>query len=193
MIEQGVRLRGAPAPRDTSGRCHHRITLRPPERDCDHILREVFAIAHARIEPSVDDVDERAFGYDFQIDLRIGLKKRPDHRRQHQVNRGRRCVDAKPPRGHLAQPSHPLQRLADLGHRRRRASQQHFAGLRQSDATGGAVQEANAQPLLQPAQPLAKARYRHALLPRCAAEITGARNRDEGCEVPEIEVSHCSL
>ena len=57
------------------------------------MLREMLAIAHAGIEASADDVNQRARGNDFQIDLRIGFQERRNHRRQHQIDRRWRRID----------------------------------------------------------------------------------------------------
>src|SRR5690606_41930344 len=40
-------------------RRHDRVALRRAERDRDHILRQMLAIAHACVEALRDDVDER--------------------------------------------------------------------------------------------------------------------------------------
>ena len=71
--------------------------------------------------------------------------------------------------------------------------QQQLAGFGERDAAGGAVHQAHAEPLLHVAQPLAEARHRDALLGRGAAEIPGARHGDEGVEIAEIEILHCSI
>ena len=180
-------------PREVIGRSDHHIALRAAERDRDHVLREMLAIAHAGIEARADDVDERAFGDDLEIDLRIGLEERRDHRRQHEIDRRRRRVDAQPARGHFAQAADLIQGVADIAHRRRHARQQQFARLGQRDAAGGAVHQANAEPLLQVPQSLAKARHRHANLDRRAPEIAGAGHRHEGIEIAQVEIGHCSL
>ena len=83
--------------RDIFARGHHRVALRRAERDRDHVLRQMLAIAHAGVEASGDDVDERALGDDLQIDLRMGGEKRRHHRRQHQIDRRRRRIDAQAP------------------------------------------------------------------------------------------------
>jgi hypothetical protein len=46
--------------------------------------------------------------------------------------------------------------------------------------------------LLQIAQPLAQARYRHALFDGRAPEIAGAGHGDEGFEITQDIVRHCS-
>ena len=105
---------GAAMPRDVFARRHDRIALRRAERDRDHVLRQMLAIAHAGIKASGHDVDERALGNDLQIDLGVGCEKRRDHRRQHQIDRRRRRVDAQTARRHGPQAAHLIQRLADI-------------------------------------------------------------------------------
>jgi hypothetical protein len=50
----------------------------------------MFAVAHA----GIDDVDERTLGHNLQVDLGKGAQERCDHRRQHQIDRRRRRIDA---------------------------------------------------------------------------------------------------
>ena len=174
-------------------RCHHRIALRRPERDRDHVLFEMLAIAHAGVEAVGDDIDERAVADDLQFDLRICLQERRDHRRQHQIDRRRRRIDAQASRRHAAQATHLIERIADIRHRRPDAGQQQLAGLGQPDAAGGAVHQADAEPLLEVAQPLAQAGNRDALFHRGAPEIPGAGDGDEGIEIAQVEIAHCSI
>ena len=77
--------------------------------------------------------------------------------------------------------------------RRADTGQQQLAGLGERDAARGAVHQADAEPLLHVAQPLAEARDGDALLDRGAAEIPGARHGDESIEVAKVEILHCSI
>jgi hypothetical protein len=99
---------------DILRRRHPCIALRRTQRDRDHVLREMLAIAHAGIEASADDVNQRARGNDFQIDLRIGFQERRNHRRQHQIDRRRRRIDPQSPRRHIAQAPHLIQRAPPI-------------------------------------------------------------------------------
>jgi len=54
------------------------------------------------------------------------VRKRADHRRQHQIDRRRRCVDAQAARSDLAQAPHLVQRIAHVTQRWRHARQQQF-------------------------------------------------------------------
>ena len=167
--------------------------LRRAERDRDHVLRQVLAVAHAGIVSGIDDVDERALADDLEIDLRTSPHERHHHRRQHQVDRRRRGVDAQASRGHAAQAAHLIDCLADILHRRRNAGQQQLASFGERNAARGAVHQANAEPLFHVAQPLAEARDGNALFGRGPAEILGARDGDESTEVAEVEILHCSI
>jgi hypothetical protein len=124
--------------------------------------------------------------------LRIGLKEGRCHRRQHQVDRRRRCIDAQASRRHAAEAAHLIQGIADIRYRRPDAGQQQLPGLGQPDAAGGPVHQADAEPLLHVAQPLAQAGDRDILLQRRAAEIPGAGDGDKGAEIAEVEITHCS-
>ncbi len=193
MFQQILRMFRASMLRDVFARGHHRIALRRPERDRDHVLRQMFAIAHAGVKTSGHDIDERALADDLEIDFGMGCKKRRNHRRQHQIDRRRRRIDAQTPRRHGPQAAHQIKRRADIRHRGADTGQQQFTGLGKRDAARGAVHQADAEPLLHVAQPLAEARYGDALLDRGAAKIPGARHGDEGIEVAEVEILHCSI
>ena len=97
------------------------------------------------------------------------------------------------PDGTARKPAHLIQRRADIRHGRADTGQQQFAGLGEGYAARGAVHQADAEPLLHVAQPLAEAGDGDALLGRGAAEIPRARHGDEGIEVAEIEILHCSI
>ena len=58
MIEQILWMFRPAMLRNIFARRHHRVTLRRAERDRDHVLRQVFAVAHAGVETVGDDVDE---------------------------------------------------------------------------------------------------------------------------------------
>ncbi len=153
----------------------------------------MLAVAHAGVETAGDDIDECTLADDLQFDLRILCKKRRDHRRQHQVDRRRRRIDPQTARRHAAQAAHLIQRVADIRHRRPDPGQQQLAGFGQCDAAGGAVHQADAKPLLHVAQPLAETGDGDALLDRGAPEIPGARHGDEGIEIAEVKILHCSI
>ena len=153
----------------------------------------MLAIAHAGVKASGHDIDERALADDLQIDLGMRCKKRRDHRRQHQIDRRRRRIDAQTPRRHGPQAAHLIQCRADIRHGRADTGQQQFTGFGEGYAARGAVHQADAEPLLHVAQPLAEARDGDALLGRGATEIPGARHGDERIEVAEVEILHCSI
>ncbi len=99
MIEQIFRLFRAAVLRDVVRRRDHHVTLRRPERDRDHVLRQMLAVAHAGIEARFDDVDKRRLSDHLQFDLRILFQERRDHRLDHEIDRRRRRVDAQPADG----------------------------------------------------------------------------------------------
>jgi len=120
-------------------------------------------------------------------------QERPDHRRQHEIDRRRRRIDAEPARRHFAQAPHLIQRGADIEQRGCRARQEQFTGLRQRDAAGGAVHQTNAEALFHAAQPLTEAGGGDTLLNRSAPEIPGPGDGQKRLEIAEIEIAHCSL
>src|SRR3984885_15276954 len=58
MIQQVLGVLWPPMLRNILRRCHNRITLRRSQRDRDHVLRQMLAIAHARIEAGGNDIDK---------------------------------------------------------------------------------------------------------------------------------------
>jgi len=193
VIEQVLGVLWLAMPRDIVGRGHHCVALRRAERDRDHILRQVLAVTNAGVEPLRDDIDERSLGDNLQLDLRIGFDERRDHRRQHQIDCRRRRVDPQPTRRHRAQASHLLDCATDFLDGRADAGEQQLARLRQRNAAGGAIHQANAQPFFHGTQTLAQARHRDALVQRRPAEIPGACDGEENAEVAQVEVVHCSI
>ena len=80
-----------------------------------------------------------------------------------------------------------------LGQKGQAAVAKFLALGRRGDAAGGAVHQADAEPLLHVAQALAEARDRDAALQRGAPEVAGACHRHEGVEVAKVEILHCSI
>src|SRR5262249_7069688 len=76
-----------------------------------------------------------------------------------------------------------FQRIIDVAKGGAGAGQQSLAGFGQSDAPGGAVDQAQAEPFLDVAERMAQRRSRYAKLGRGRAKTAMPRNRQEGCEV----------
>ena len=57
--------------RNIFARGHHRVALRRAERDRDHVLRQMLAVAHPGVKAFGDDIDERTVADDLQIDFGI--------------------------------------------------------------------------------------------------------------------------
>jgi hypothetical protein len=55
------------------------------------------------------------------------------------------------------------------------------------------MHQPHAEALLHVAQPLAPTRRRDALLARGVVKVPGAGDGDEGVEIAEVEIRHCSL
>ena len=85
----------------------------------------------------------------------------------------------------------PVERRLDFRQRRAEPSQQTLAGLGGRDAAGRPVEQPDAEVGLQPPHRLAQARSAGPARPRALAEALGARHRDEGVEIAEIDF-HCS-
>src|SRR5690348_16706767 len=101
-------------PREIVGCGDKGIALWRTKRDRDHVLLEMLAISHAGVEAGADDVDEPALADDLDTDFRVGLQKRPDHRRQHEIDRWRRRIDAQATRRLVTQAAQLAQRFRDV-------------------------------------------------------------------------------
>src|ERR1700742_3661021 len=101
----------------------------------------MLAITDAGIESGIDNIDEGAVSDDIQLDLRELLQEWRNHRRQYQVDRRRRRVDAQPAGRYAAQAAHPVERLRDIRHRGTGAGEQQLPGFRQSYTAGGTVHQ----------------------------------------------------
>jgi hypothetical protein len=55
------------------------------------------------------------------------------------------------------------------------------------------MHQPRAEALRHVAQPLAQTRRRDALLARGVVKVPGAGDGDEGVEIAEVEIRHCSL
>ena len=90
----------------------------------------------------------------------------------------------------LAQLAQGGQLGADLVERRAERAQQPLAGLGRRDAAGGAGQEPDAEPLLEPADGVAQRRLRGAELGRGPREAALLGDREEGIEIGQFLTAH---
>jgi hypothetical protein len=105
--------------------------------------------------------------------------------------RGRaRHIEPERARGRRSEGVYVLHGVGDVAQGGAQAGEQPFAGFRGSDAAGGAVQQTDAQPLLDATDGVAEGRRRHAQLHGGAPEAAVGRDRDEGREIGEIGALH---
>jgi hypothetical protein len=74
-----------------------------------------------------------------------------------------------------------------------RPSQQKLAGVREPDAAGGAIHQANAEPFFRIARHLTETGNRGALCECHAPEIPGTCDSDESIEISKIHIIHCPV
>ncbi len=103
--------------------------------------------------------------------------------RQEKMRRDARGVDPERAGRRVAEAVHLVQRVADIAQRRSEPFEQAPAGLRQRDAARGAVEQADAQALLQPADRVAHCGCRQAGFGARALKARGARDGGENGEM----------
>src|SRR5882672_3921598 len=81
LARQVVRVLEWLAASEKRWRRHQYVALGRPERNRHHVLRERLFIADSGIEALADDIDQRGIRNDLQVDLRVALEKRRNHRR----------------------------------------------------------------------------------------------------------------
>ena len=57
------------------GRPNHCVSLRPAERNCNHIAGNEAFDPDAQIEPVLDDIDHFALGNDIDIHVRVAAQE----------------------------------------------------------------------------------------------------------------------
>ena len=163
------------------------------DRHRDHVLFQPLVIADAGVASGRQHVDEAVLRDHLQDDVGIGGEKAWDDRGQHQPRDADGDVQPQRPRGPVAEPVDDIQRRLDLAERRPQPVEQARAGLGGCDAARGAVEQADAQPLLQPADRFAERRRAAARRTRGVAKAARARHRDEGVEVTEVRRHYTPL
>ena len=151
-----------------------------PDAHGDHVLRHHLAGAHAGVVALGDDVGQAVVDDDLHLDVRVVrqelLQRGPEDGPHRVVVRG----DADGAGGLVAQLAQRGQLGVDLVQPRPRGAQQALARLGRRDAAGGAGQQPQAKPRLQPAQGLAQRRLRDAELRGGAGEAALPRDGEEG-------------
>jgi len=155
-----------------------------------HVLGHRFDEPYAGIEPAGDNVDESILINDLKPDLRIGREKFLNQRQDDKLRAGPRCVDPQCSGRARAKAVHLLQRIADVAQRRLQALQEPLAGIGQRHAAGRPVEQADAKPLLQPADRMADGGGGHARLGGGALKAFMAADGSEDVQVRQVGLGH---
>ena len=140
---------------EIAGRADHREAMPRADRGRDHVGGDGLAETHAGIEASRDHVDQGVVDHDLDADVGIVLEKARHDRQQHQLGRLPRGAEAQRAGRLAAEIIEVFERVVDIPKRRADPREQPFAGFGQRDATGGAVNQADIEPLLDVAQRVA--------------------------------------
>ena len=172
---------------EEGGRADHREAMPRTDRHRDHVGGDGLAESDAGVEAGRDHVDQRVVDDDLDADIGKALEETRHDRQQHQL-RGLPCrVEAQRAGGLAAEIVQILQRVVDVAECRADAREQPLAGLGQRHAAGGAVDQAQIEPLLDIAQGMAERRGRHAKLDRRGAKAAVAGDRKERREVGRVD------
>ena len=112
-------------------------------------LRQV-AGAHGDIGLRLDQIDQTVGDRQLDVDFRIAGEEIGQRRRQLMQAEGGAGIDMQPPARRAAHARHLGFRLVDVGDDTPRARQEGLAFRRQRQPAGRALQQAGAQPVLQP-------------------------------------------
>jgi hypothetical protein len=158
MRGQVVRLSRPAGPREIGRRARHQHPLVRADADRDHVALEALAEPDAGVEALLDDVDELLLHRDLDLDVGM-VGHQPGELRIKDVAR-RVAVRADPdrPGGTGAQRGQTFEACLDLVQRRPQGGGELLAGVRRRDAAGGAGQQAQVEPLLEPLDRVAERR-----------------------------------
>ena len=164
------------------------VTAEAPEvcraqRHGNHVLLQAFAETHAGIEAEGNDVDDAIVGHQLHPHARVFGKKPCDQRGEHEFAGRARCVDSQRADRGVTESVHFIERTADVPQRWRKTLEQPLPGLGGCHAASRAVQQAHAEPRLQPPQCMTQRGGRNAQLRRCTAKAAGASNGGKGLQI----------
>ncbi len=158
VVQQLARMLGRAVHRQIGGRgaCGEALPPRA-DRHRDHVLLQPLAIAHPGIETGREHIDEGVLRRHLQRDAGVRLEETLHQPRQHHARDDDRHIEPERAGRAVAKAVHRVERGGDFAERRQQPVEQARAGLGQRHAARGAVEQAHAEPLLQPAHRLAQA------------------------------------
>jgi hypothetical protein len=193
MAEQVARV-ARPSPRLEIGRRGGGDVALPArtQRDCDHVLLEPLVVAHSGVEAGREDVDEAVLRHHLQPDAGKGGEESRGDGREHDPGDDARHVQPKRSRGAVAIKVEIVEGGGDFVQRRPEPGEQPQPRLGGGDASGGAVEQPDTQPRLQPADCLAQRGRGDSAAGGGAAKAASPGHRREGVEIGEIGLNHCA-
>jgi hypothetical protein len=157
------------------------------DRHRDHVGGDGLAKSDAGVEAGRHHVDQRVVDDDLDTDVRIGLEEARHDRQQHQLRGLARGVEAQRARRLAAEIIEILQRVIDVLECGTDPREQPLARLGQRDAAGGAVEQAQIEPLLDIAQGVTERGCRYAEFDGGGAKAAVPGDREESGKVRRID------
>ncbi|MNE50406.1 hypothetical protein D3C80_1449780 [compost metagenome] len=170
---QGVQvlwlLRDGIAPEELRRADHHRAHV-GADGQRDHVRLQALAETHSSIEAGGHHIHQGVVGDDLDAHVRTGFEKPAYQRQQHQLGGGTAGIDTQVARRLVAEAVEVFQGIVDIAECRLEPRIQALARLGQGHATGSAIEQPHAQPLLQTAQGMAERRWRKTQFDRRTTE-----------------------
>ena len=156
----------------------------------DHVLRDLLAETHPRVETLRHDVGEGVVDRDLHFDVRVvrqeALKSGPEDRRSRMLAR----AETNGARRLLAQITQVRERGVDLVEPRPHSAEKALARLRGRDAARRTGQETQSQAFFEAADRVAHRRRRYPELRRGAGETPLPRNGEKGEQIVDVLARH---
>jgi hypothetical protein len=167
---------------------HQLDRLADPHRD--HVTLDAFVDADASIEALGDDIGQRRLDRDLEPDFGIGREEARHDRSEDELRRRRQHRQAQRAGRPIAEGIDRFERRGEIVEHRPQPFHQKLAGIGQPDAAGGAVEQPQAEPLLELADRLAQGRAGDAEMVGGAGEALALGYGDESSELGEIGRAH---
>src|SRR5712671_7574569 len=194
VAEQILRVIGPAMRRQIGGRGRRRVALDSrTDRHRDHVLLQPLVVADAGVEACGQHIDEAVLGGDLHRDSWIRLQEALHDGGQNEPGDGGRHIEPERTCEAVAEAVDSIDRRRHLAQCRDEAFQQPGARLGRRHAACRTVEEAHAEPHLQPAYGLAQGRGRGAAHGRGATKAAMSRDRRKGVEVGKVRFGHCSV
>jgi hypothetical protein len=143
-------------------------------------MRQAFAESDAGIEATFHEIDHAVVADELERDVRVGGGERAEVRKEEQLRRHARDIQAQQACRLVARLVDAFDRLRERGQRGLCTFEKLLAQLGHADAARGAVEQAHAELLFERAHGLREGRGRHAQLLRGAREAGVVRHAGEG-------------